>query len=112
MLTADNARWILLVLMAIGAALGIIWHLGRNTYYWDDPARDLDQITPDEAAHWDTPRPGPVVWSHATGTWVCAAPAPNMPKGICGWPAATERCPAHGALLTPGPDDYPTGGGR
>jgi hypothetical protein len=37
-LTADNARWCLLVLAVLAAALGAVWHLGRDTYY-DGSAR-------------------------------------------------------------------------
>jgi hypothetical protein len=32
-LTEENALWCLYVLAALGAALGVIWHLGRNTFY-------------------------------------------------------------------------------
>lgn len=38
MITADNALWCLLVLAALGAAFGLVWHLGRNTY-WDGGSR-------------------------------------------------------------------------
>lgn len=38
MLTADNALWCLFALMALGAAFGVVWHLGRHTFY-DGSAR-------------------------------------------------------------------------
>lgn len=103
MLTRDNAYWILLILASLTAAWGVVWCLGRNTY-WELPARDLADVDPAEAQHWDpAARRAPVVWSDAVapGGWVCAAPAADMPKEICGWPAGGDGCPEHGALIIP-----------
>lgn len=107
-LTVDNAEWIGLVLLMIAAALGVISYLGRNTH-WDKPARDLATVTPAEAQHWNTPRRAPVIRSGATDGYVCAAPARELPDGICGWPAGGDGCPEHGELLDPDTAYEPTG---
>jgi hypothetical protein len=45
----------------------------------------------------------PEVWSSACapGGYVCAAPEPDLPDGICGMPVESEPCPIH----APDPED-------
>lgn len=39
----------------------------------------------------------PTLWSDAVapGGLVCAAPSPELPGGICGFPVESESCPEH-----------------
>lgn len=52
---------------------------------------DKDQeaaIRADERERW--------VIINGVGGYVCAAPAPGCPDGICGMPTESEPCPEHG----------------